>query len=400
MISIMDIFKLVMRYAFEKKGRVILTIAGIIIGIFTFTFFIFLSDGLSNAITSQFTSFGVNVMGIQAVSNAGINGAPGGGTLTDTDIARVKQVVRGYKYIAPEIFYTGNYEYSRQKIPLTSLSFPPKYIDKINEDLGLEVIDGRFLKSTDLGVAIIGSKVVDKFGSNKKLKIGSVIKANGVNLRVIGILKSKGDLMIDNVIITSWSDIKKISGQNTYTVIRASFYDKIDINEMIAKVDTKFNRPNKPKKVEIRTPSQILDKFNSILGLLKLIIGFISAIALVVGGINVMNTMHSNVIERTNEISVMKALGAENFDIMKIFLIESSILGFIGAYVGFVLAFGLAKSISYVITNFAGYNVPVNFDLGFFLMVIIGTTLIATLFGTYPASRAAKINPSDNLRDD
>ncbi|MEC8339841.1 MAG: FtsX-like permease family protein, partial [Nanoarchaeota archaeon] len=127
---------------------------------------------------------------------------------------------------------------------------------------------------------------------------------------------------------------------------------------------------------------------------------FVSGIALLVGGINVMNTMYSNVLERVQEISAMKALGATNGDILTIFLVESSILGFFGALIGFIGAFGLAKGLSYLITNFAGYNVPINFSLNMFLAILLITTFFAMLFGTYPAWRGAKVNPADNLRDE
>ena len=230
MISIIDIFKLVMRYAFEKKGRVILTISGIIIGIFTFTFFIFLSQGLSNAITEQFTTFGVNIIGIQPASASFASGPPGGGGLTDTDLARVKQVIKDYKYVAPGIFYTGQYEYSRLKHSFTSLAYPDDKWGQINLDIGAIPNEGRFLKQGDSGVAVIGAKVVDAFGQGKELTVGSVIKANGQSLRIIGILKSKGDLMIDNAILIPWDDMKAISNQNTYTMIRASFYENVDIS--------------------------------------------------------------------------------------------------------------------------------------------------------------------------
>ena len=113
-----------------------------------------------------------------------------------------------------------------------------------------------------------------------------------------------------------------------------------------------------------------------------------------------MNTMYSNILERINEISVMKALGATNSDIRNMFLIESSILGLIGAFVGFMLAYGLAELLSYLITNFGGYNVPVNFSFELFIYTMLITTFFAMLFGTYPAIRASYVDPADNLRDE
>ena len=96
----------------------------------------------------------------------------------------------------------------------------------------------------------------------------------------------------------------------------------------------------------------------------------------------------------------MKAIGARNKDIFYIFLIESSFLGLIGGLIGFSLAYFLALILSYSITNFLGYNVPINFNFLFFIFIIFGTMFLTMIFGTYPAIRASRINLADNLRDE
>lgn len=401
MMSITEIFRYVIKNMFEKKSRVILTIAGIVIGIFTFSFFMMASQGLSNAITEQFSSFGLNVLGVQAIENSGMNGPPGGGGLTDTDIVKVKQVVRDYKYVAPAIFYTGQYEYGREKTQILALAYPDEYWDDVQLDLNAQIEQGRELRPGDVNVVVLGAKTAkEAFGKDHPIIIGSSIKVNGKSLRVIGIMKEKGDLFLDGSMLMPFDTIKEISDQETYSLIRISFYETADLDFMQKSIEDKLNPRNGDKKVRISSPKQAIERFDQIIGVLQLIIGFVSSIALLVGGINVMNTMYSNILERINEISVMKALGARNEDIRNIFLLESSILGFIGAFIGFMLAYLLAETLSYLITNFAGYNVPVYFSISFFLAVMIITSLLAMLFGTYPAIRAAKVNPADNLRDE
>lgn len=219
------------------------------------------------------------------------------------------------------------------------------------------------------------------------------------SFRVIGIGKERGDLFVDSAAIMSFDDIKKISGQDTYSFIRVSFYENADLQFMKEAIDEKLNPRNGEKRINITSPDQAMDQFNQIIGVLTMIISFVSGIALIVGGINVMNTMYSNILERINEISVMKAIGATNEDIRNLFLIESFILGFIGALIGFFMSYGLAELLSMAIIN-AGYNVPIYFDWTFFLEVIGITSIFAMLFGTYPAIRAAKVDPADNLRDE
>ncbi|MCA9459255.1 MAG: ABC transporter permease [Nanoarchaeota archaeon] len=399
MTNILDILKFVFNNMFEKKSRVFLTISGIIIGIFTFTFFIFASQGLSNAITEQFSTFGLNVLAVQKAGTSA--GPPSGEGLTDTDIAKIKQVISDYKYVAPGIASSIQYEYGREKAIIVSISYPDEIWEEASDDIGIEIEEGRFLRNGDKGVIFLGYKAAKTaFGDDNPVNVGSSIKVGDKSLRVIGIGKERGDLFLDSSVQITFDDAKEILNQDTYSLIRISFYDNADLDVMQANIERKLNPRGKEKQITITSPKQAIEQFDMILGGLQMIIGFVSFIALIVGGINVMNTMYSNILERTNEISVMKALGATNADIRNMFLIESGTLGLTGVIIGFLLSFGLAKTLSYLITNYAGYNVPVYFEINFFLIIVITTTIIAMLFGTYPAIKAAQINPADNLKDE
>ncbi len=397
--NLIDLFNLVYKNLMEKKSRAFLTISGIIIGIFTFTFFLFVSQGLSNAISEQFSGFGLNVLVVQSANNQNSNGPPGGSGLTQTDLQKIKQVVRDYKYITPQNFYSqGQWEYGREKQVQVAVGFPDEYFQEVSEDIGFELVEGRLLKSGDQGVIVLGAKAVESYETD--LKVGSSVKINDESFRVIGILKERGDLFLDNAFIVPFEDIGDLRGDDTYTAIRISFLEGADLELMEKNIENRLNPNGDEKTVSISSPKDAIERFNQILGVLTLIISFVSAIALLVGGINVMNTMYSSVLERVQEISAMKALGATNNNILGMFLIESSFLGFVGALIGFVGAYILAEGLSYMITNFAGYNVPVNFSLNMFLAIILITTFFAMLFGTYPAWRGAKVNPADNLRDE
>lgn len=394
--NIIESIRLVYNNMIEKKGRVFLTLTGIIIGIFTFTFFIFVSQGLSNAITEQFNSVGLNILGVQ---KAGNSQGPGGDGITDTDVAKVKQVVRNYQYVAPGTFYTAPFEYGREKQFVVSLAYPDQYVDDVIQDLDIEIEEGRELRAGDRGSITLGYKIA-KEAFEKEIRVGSSLKIGEDNFRVIGIGKERGDLFIDNAIFMNYDDIKKVSGQDTYSVIRIKFKDGTDLDFYKEAIENKLNPNKDEKEYSVTSSAQAIEQFNQILGLLTAIIVFISSIALLVGGINVMNTMYSNVIERINEISVMKALGATNSDIRNLFLIESSVLGILGAIIGFMSSFSLAKIVSIAIESQFGYVVPIYFDIVFFIEVILVTAFLAMSFGTYPAVRASHINPADNLKDE
>lgn len=397
---LIDIVGLVFKTMFEKKSRVLLTISGIIIGIFTFVFFVLAAQGLSNAITEQFSSLGVNIISITPAGSGGGGPTANVGGLTDNEVNRIKQVVPNALYVAPTIFYNGLYEVGRDSQFILAQSYPGDVLDEIQKDLNLEVEFGRYIRPGDKNVIVLGAKATEIYSKENPLKVGSSLKVDGRNIRVIGIFKEKGDLFIDSSAQIPFETAKELAGSSTYSAIRVGFEEGVDLSLAKDNIDRRLNPNSNDKNVNISTPSQVIDQFNQIIGVLTLIISFISSIALVVGGINVMNTMYSNVIERINEISVLKAMGATNSNILALFLIESSILGFLGSLVGFLLAFGVGKGLSYIITNFLGYNVPIYFDLNLFIGVILITTIFASIFGTYPALKAARVNPADNLRDE
>ena len=399
MLQISDLLLFIKREILQNKKRFFLTISGIVIGIFVFTFFLFVSQGLSSAIEGQFSSLGKNVIVIRPESQAD-SGPPGGEGLDDTDVAKIRQVARKVKYIAPQIFYSsGQYEFKREKDFIVTLGMPDEFLEDVSSDLGIKMSQGRFLRKNDRGSIVIGHKVAHNTFDDL-VSVGDSLRVEDRKLKVVGVIKSRGDLFIDSSIYANFEDIKEISGQDTYTSVRVSFHEGADVEEQMQAILKKFNPSGKKKRIQISSPKQAIEQFNSIIGVLTLIIGTISGVALIVGGINIMNIMFSNAIEKTTTISTLKALGGTYNDIRNLFIIESAIYGTCGALIGFFLSFGLAKILAYLSTNFAGYTIIIDFELEFFLGIVFTTTLLAIIFGTYPALKAAKINPADNLRDE
>ena len=148
---------------------------------------------------------------------------------------------------------------------------------------------------------------------------------------------------------------------------------------------------------QVVTPAQIAEQINNVLGVVQIVLVGIAAISLVVGGIGIMNSMYTSVLERTREIGIMKSIGARNEDILKIFLIEAGLLGLVGGVFGVAIGVGIGKVVE-IFAASAGYGllkVPINFwIIGFGLGFAI---LVGTVSGALPAIRASKMNPVDAL---
>jgi putative ABC transport system permease protein len=139
--------------------------------------------------------------------------------------------------------------------------------------------------------------------------------------------------------------------------------------------------------------NSVISTLNSVIGLFTIFLGVVAGISLLVGGIGVMNIMLVTVTERTREIGLRKAVGAQNRDIVIQFLMEAMALSLLGGAIGVLISAGLVA----VIANFAP-TLPISVQMSSVLLATIISASVGIFFGIYPAQRAAKLNPIDALR--
>ena len=169
-------------------------------------------------------------------------------------------------------------------------------------------------------------------------------------------------------------------------------------DQVVADLEQKLERRLGEGNFDIFTPDQILRQLNTILGIVQAVLGGIAAIALLVGGIGIMNSMFTAVLERTREIGVMKAVGARNSDVLHIFLVESGLIGSMGGLVGIIVGFAIAKAVEYG-ARLAGFSLlSVRLDITLVIVALLFSFLIGMLSGALPAYRAARLKPVDALR--
>jgi len=142
-----------------------------------------------------------------------------------------------------------------------------------------------------------------------------------------------------------------------------------------------------------------METFSNIFGIVQGVLVGIAAISLLVGGIGIMNTMYTSVLERTKEIGTMKAIGAKNSDILQIFLFESGLLGLVGGAIGVALGAGLGKGVQYAAAILLDSDLlQASITLPLVLGALTFSFLIGSLSGIFPAMQAAKLKPADALR--
>jgi len=388
---------------FSHKMRSILSILGILIGVAAVIAMLALGQGAKESISKRLASLGSNLLVISPGSRRTQGGvALEAGAITRFTLKDAKaiaklpmlekvsptvrgraQLVYGNKNWNTQVYGTGvDYASMRASIPTV----------------------GRFFTEEELRmrqkVVLLGTTVVKEVFEDIN-PVGSTVKINRINFRVIGILPEKG--------ATGWRDQDDLVvipiTTAMYRLLGKDYVDSIDVQvkdismmevaqSSIRQLVIKLHRLDKDDEssFRIRNMAEIQEVLQSTTKTMTLLLGSIAAIALLVGGIGIMNIMLVSVTERTREIGLRKAIGARRKDILSQFLIESVVMTFSGGIIGIIFGVGIAALLSF----FAGWATKVSIS-----SVVLATTFSVAVgigFGFWPARQAAKLNPIEALR--
>ena len=391
---IKDYFLMAVNSIRHRKLRSWLTVIGIIIGVAAIISLITVSRSLESTIESQFEQFGANRI---IISPKGFQG-PGTSSegLTTNDLKTVEQI-SGFKYVLPGVFVSTEVKY-KGKVGFTLIGgIPAENFEEFFLDSGVELHEGRFIREGDKFEAVVGSRVVeDMFDS--KLKIGSKIEIKGKEFKIIGILKEIGNSQDDNQINIPLETSREIFDKpHDVDIIIAQVKSPDDIPLLQEKIERELERERDDTNFQVVTATQILEQINEVLGIIQFVLVGIAAISLIVGGIGIMNSMYTSVLERTKDIGIMKAIGAKNLDIFEIFLIESGLMGLVGGLFGTILGSSIALVIGRFSKN-AGFLLNIKIEPLVLLFGLLFAFVVGILSGALPAMQAARLRPADALR--
>jgi putative ABC transport system permease protein len=273
-----------------------------------------------------------------------------------------------------------------------------------------EVAEGRFFTSQeekDLSrVAVLGSDVKKEvFGASRA--VGQNIRIQGKMFQVVGVMEEVGTVAFQNyddqILIPIKTMQKLITGVEHVNLIRVSVKNKEDLDFTKANIESLLRQRHDIKDPEnddftVRTSAQAMDMVRTVTDSLKYFLAAMAALSLLVGGIGIMNIMLVNINERTREIGLRKAVGANNTHIIWQFLTETIILTLVGGILGILTGILLSFGVYLVMSRGLGYHW--NFIITFpsILLGIGISALIGIIFGTYPARKASKLSPVEALR--
>jgi putative ABC transport system permease protein len=403
---IKDYFSLAFGNLRHRGLRSWLTILGIFIGIAAVVSLISMGAGLETAITGQFGALSVDTLTIQ---NKGTGFGPPGSTvvekLTDHDLELIESV-SGVDLVVSRLIRVGSLEYNGIAGFGFAVNIPEEKEGRefIYSGFAFEAQEGRLLRENDEGKIFLGNSFLETEDFEKPFRIGKTVLLNGEPFEIVGFLERSNTFQLNNAVFMTTEDMEDLfEVGDEHDLIVAQVKDKDEIESVSSEIERKLLRDRNEKLGEetftVETPLQSLSAVTTILGIINLIVIGIAAISLFVGGIGIANTMYTSVLERTNEIGIMKAIGAKNKDILFIFLIESGFLGLVGGIVGALVGLGGALFVSNVANQALGadlFKVAISYSL---LFGAVGFSFVVGIAsGVFPALQASKLNIVEALR--
>lgn len=374
----------------NNKMRSFLTILGIIIGVASIIALITIVQGVTESVTTTVSDMGANKITIQAM------GTPLKQGLSDLDVKAIAEI-DNVKGVSPSINGPSNIVYNKRVMEDISIQGRNQNYFLNTENLlesGREInlLDSRSKNR----VALIGQDIVEEYFQAEN-PIDKEIIINGVTHTVIGTLQKSTGYSAgsnDRAVVIPYTTAMSLLGVKDINSMDV-FIGNGDLSETTtADIELVLNRSfNYNSDGFIITNMQIiLDKVDELTGMMTLLLVGIASISLFVGGIGIMNMMLVSVTERTTEIGLRKALGAQPKTIQQQFLLESMFLSVLGGFFGLILGVVMAYIGCLIIG--APFSVSV-----FTIFLAVGFSVaIGIIFGFAPARTASRLNPIDGLR--
>ena len=398
------VLKIALRALARNKGRSLLTMLGIIIGVASVIAMVSLGQGAQQQVQQQIESMGTNMLIISAGSQrtGGVRGGAGTSTtLTPEDLEAILRDAPAVSAISPSVsasvtlvFGNGNWSTRAEGVAPSSLAIR-------NRAVGL----GEMFTEADVRsaarVAVLGETVARELFAGGD-PIGQTIRVRNLPFRVIGMLAPKGQSQWgqdqdDTLLIPYTTAMKKLLSTQylpTAYVSATSQHATFEAEYQIAAILRQRHnlRAGQEDDFTVRNLTDVAESAQAATRVMTMLLGSIAGVSLLVGGIGVMNIMLVSVTERTREIGIRMAVGAKAKHVRTQFLLESLVLGLAGGVAGIALGVGLSALTSKV------FGSPVITSVTAVIVSALFSMMIGVFFGYYPARKAAALDPIDALR--
>jgi putative ABC transport system permease protein len=401
-IQVGEAFSMAMGSLWSSKLRTFLTLLGIIIGVLTIIAVVSIIQGLNDYVYTKFAFFGANDFSIARTSFIGLSLEEFRKQLKRKNLTmEVRRRCQSCSHVGASVSTARTVKYRNQylkSVEVTGVTHLDHLIGSV-----VELERGHHIRWEDEQrsryVCIIGTDIQEELFPNED-SLGKRVKVGRHNFLVIGVAEPKGKLLgmsQDNFVRIPISTFQKIYGarQSIRINVHTESQEQMEAaqEEVRTVLRAKRHVPfGEADDFSFQTSDQFIEMYQSATTGIYFAMIAVASLALIVGGIVVMNIMLVAVTERTSEIGIRMAIGARRIDILFQFLVESAALSTLGGAIGIILGFVLARVIS------AATSMPSRVDPVSILVAICVSASVGLFFGMYPANKAAKLDPIQALR--
>ena len=393
-----DFIRLVAQSVMAHRLRSTLTALGIGIGVTAVVLLTSIGEGLNTYMVDQFTQFGTTTLQVQPGKTSTFGISPGvlnsvrPLSLADAEaLARAPHVL----HVVPMVVGSGSVEARGRERTVSIYGVGPDF----DETFKFDVVAGTFLPHDELerarNVAVLGAKLfAELYGSSNAL--GDRIRVGGQRYRVIGIMEPKGDMVgidLDDTIYIPAARGLELFNRQGLLEIDVLYTEDAPVDEVVDGVKRILAARHGSEDFTVVSQQQMLDVLGSIVDVLTLGVAALGGISLLVGGVGIFTIMTIAVRERTQEIGLLRAIGARRSRIAQLFVGEAMLLSAIGGVGGLAIGMGIVLLTQWALPAMPATISPLYVGLSLALAVTIG--LVA---GVLPARSASLLEPLDALR--
>ena len=394
---IIETFRQALQNVWSNKLRTFLTMLGIIIGVMAVIVIVGLGNGMTKSMRDSFSALGTNTLSIQVWGYGS----------RSVSVEEMYDICQRHsdliKAVSPQVNFSGK---ASGTLKIGTTSYRWSNMSGVDENFtemkNYQIVQGRGLQYMDMQdnkqVCVIGDYLNRvAFGGNG---VGQTLKIGANKFRVVGVLSAKvSDPTMqqgsdDDCVYLPYTTVMRLSSQSMVDCYTAMMADESLANEAKSTMEEELMSILKTENgYYVYSASEWLEEMNKMINMVIVILTGIASISLLVGGIGIMNIMLVSVTERTREIGIRRAIGAQRASIVTQFLIEAGMLCGMGGVVG--IAVGTAGS---VVVSRLMYQMTVYPPVWVGLAAFALSVALGVLFGSYPAIKASKLQPVEALR--
>lgn len=400
---LLETIRLAVQAIFRNALRSFLTVLGIVIGVGSVIAMVTVGQGSTEQVTADVEKLGGNMLMIIPQADA-LQGGPGDTStpmFTNATAELIKEQLPILAEVSSLSIGRGRVVFGNENRRTDTVGADNRYFEVAKWEVEL----GRLFEPSELksgkSVCIIGETVREElFGTANP--IGEEVRVKTLACEVIGLLTSKGASTFgsdqdDFVIMPIRTYQRRIAGNADVNIIMVAVHEGVDTERAKWQIEGVMRDLRRIGRGEdddftVMDMKQLATMLSAITGVLTGLLSAVAAVSLLVGGIGIMNIMLVSVTERTREIGIRLAIGAQAGQVLRQFLVEAIILSLFGGLIGIVAGLGLGLLGSNLL------SIPFRPDPTIILVAFLFSAAVGVVFGYFPARRAARMNPIDALR--